>query len=354
MINENRLIQTFLNMVQIDSESGQEKAFAEYMVDLFKNLGYKVRMDKWWNVYVTIPGKGKPLMWNTHMDTVVPGKNIKPIVKDGSIFTDGTTVLGADSKAGIAGFVEAVRVLKEKNLSHRPIQIVLSGREEVGVPTANYIHSKVTQCIEPDRGTPIGEIITEAPFAQVFQINVKGIAAYATTSYTEGKHAIMAANYILSHVSFGNRDNYTTANIGIIQGGLMTSMVPENCTVKGNCYSFRKSSFNKFFKELQRVIQQADNIYGTTTNIEMLEYFGGFSLKKSDPLVRLADKAIRASGLVPDYKVYKAVTNANILNNLGIQTVLISTGVENQHTVNERISVDSLVSLTKILLHTVI
>lgn len=354
MINERRLIQTFLDMVQIDSESGHEKAFAEYMVGLFRDLGYKPRMDKWWNVYVTIPGKGKPLMWNTHMDTVIPGKGVKPIVENAYILTDETTVLGADSKAGIAGFVEAVRVFKEQSISHRPIEIVLSGSEEVGIPTANYIRSKVTECIEPDRGTPIGEIITQAPFAQVFQAHIKGKAAYATTSYNEGKHAIMAANHIISHVRFGNRDKYTTANVGIIQGGLMTSMIPEDCLFKGNCYSFKKTSFDRFFRELKQVMQQTDKIFGTTTTIEMLEYFGGFSLKKSDPLVRLADQAVRAMGLMPDYKIYKAVTNANILNNLGIKTVLISTGVENQHTVRERIKISSLISLTNILLNTVI
>lgn len=354
MINEKRLVQTFLDMVQIDSESGKEKEFAEYMMGLFRDLGFKPHMDKWWNVYVTIPGKRKPLMWNTHMDTVVPGKGVKPIVRDGSIFSDGTTVLGADSKAGIAGFVEAIRVLKENNLSHRPIEIVLSGSEEVGIPTANYIRSKVTECIEPDRGTPIGEIITQAPFAQVFQVHVKGKPAYATTSYDEGKHAIMAANHIISHVGFGNRDRDTTANVGIIQGGIMTTLVAEDCMFKANCYSFKKTSFDAFFKELNRAIKNADKLFGTTTTIEMLEYFGGFSLKKSDPLVRLADHAVKAAGMVPDYKIYKAVTNANILNNLGIKTVLISTGVENQHTVRERIKVSTLVSLTNILLNTVI
>ena len=341
-------------MVQIDSESGQEKEFARYMMGLFTQLGYKPRMDKWWNVSVSIPGRGEPLMWNTHMDTVIPGKGVKPIVKNGYIATDGTTVLGADSKAGIAGFVEAIEVLKERKIPHRPIEIVLSGSEEVGIPTTNYIKSKVKECIEPDRGTPLGEIILKAPYAQVFQVSITGKPAYATTSYTKGKHAIMSAISMLSKLPTGNIDEYTTANIGIIHGGLMTSMVPQHCTFKGNCYSFEKHSFDNFFVNLRDVVKASDKLSGTKSHIEMLEYFPGFSLEKSDPLVTLTKNAIKASSITPIFKVYKAVTNANILNNLGIKTVLISTGVENQHTVNEKVSIKNLSSLAEILLNTVI
>ena len=53
------------------------------------------------------------------MDTVVPGKGIKPVIKeDGYIYSDGTTILGADDKAGIAARFEAIRRLNEHLIEH--------------------------------------------------------------------------------------------------------------------------------------------------------------------------------------------------------------------------------------------
>lgn len=336
-------------MVTIASESGEEKEFALYMQEQFRKLRIKCWIDKYTNLYAEVSGNGKPLLMNTHMDTVPPGKNIRPVINNNYIYSDGTTVLGADSKAGIAAFLELAIHIKEKNIPHRPFVVCLSGKEEVGIPTANYIRSDIQECIEPDRGTPLGEIITEAPFAQVYEIIIKGKTAYATTSYKKGKHTIMAAAELLHTLELGDIDEDTTANIGMIHGGRVTSMVPELCVLKGNCYSFSKSSFDNFFSTLQRTIKKTDKAFGTQTSITMHEYFPGFSLSQNDPLAKLVYGAIKDANLRPKYKVYKAVTNANILNSLGIKTVLISTGVENQHTVKERISINSLTKLTEIL-----
>lgn len=55
------------------------------------------------------------------MDTVVPGKGVKPIVEDGYVKSDGTTILGADDKTGLAAMFEAIKVLKEKTSSTAPL-----------------------------------------------------------------------------------------------------------------------------------------------------------------------------------------------------------------------------------------
>lgn len=337
-------------MIQIDSESGNEREFAEYMVSLGHSLGLKTSIDKYNNVYIFVDGVGKPIMFNTHMDTVKPGKGIKPTVGNGYIYTDGTTVLGADSKSGIAALVESITILKEKNISHRPFVITLTCNEESGIPTADKIRSKVDECIVPDRGTPLGEVIIEAPFAQVFEVDIKGKSSYATTQFEKGRHAILAAVNIINSIPVGNFDNHSTSNIGIINGGIMTTTVPDRCYLKGNCYSFEKSSIEDFINQLESSVKKVDKQFGTKTKITYLEYFPGYKLSKNDPLVKYTWQTLKAAGVKPRFKTYKAVNNANLLNSVGIKSLTISTGGENQHTVNEKIKITVLEDLVKIFI----
>ena len=108
------LIDIFFNMVRISSESGEEKEFVSYLKDLFtKELKAKCSIDNYGNLIVKIPAKNttrtEPVLFGLHADTVKPGKNIEPILKDGIIRSKGETILGADDKAGIAELFEAIR-----------------------------------------------------------------------------------------------------------------------------------------------------------------------------------------------------------------------------------------------------
>jgi tripeptide aminopeptidase len=71
------------------------------------------------NVIARFPGtisNAQPIMMSAHMDTVVPGEGVKPIVDGDIIRTDGTTVLGGDDKSGCAVIIEVIRCLQEQNI----------------------------------------------------------------------------------------------------------------------------------------------------------------------------------------------------------------------------------------------
>jgi tripeptide aminopeptidase len=348
-INDKRLIKSFIEMVSISSESGHESDFAKYIMSEANKLDLETRRDKYGNVYIFFPGEGEPIMLNTHMDTVSPGRGISARVSGKYIVSDRKTILGADSKAGIAAMMEMIKTTKENRLHHHPVHITLTCNEESGIPTADKIVSNVGTCLVPDRGTPIGEIIIEAPYAQVFEVIIEGKTAYAPSNFNDGIHAIIAANLIIKSLPWGNIDKFTTTNIGLISGGEMTSMIARSCIFKGSCYSFNKNSLDNFLNKLHKVAKKTDLKVGTKTTIKMLEYFGGYKLTKTDPFVAMVKNAIEKSEITPKFKIYKAVTNANHLNQIGIKSVLISTGVENQHTVKERILIDSLIKTTKII-----
>ena len=103
-INEKRLTDTFLELVKIDSESFNEKNIQEVLASKLKALGCTVYVDNAGKKYNTnakgnvigfLPGtvKSKPIVLSSHMDTVTPGKSVKPVVKKDRITSDGTTIL---------------------------------------------------------------------------------------------------------------------------------------------------------------------------------------------------------------------------------------------------------------------
>jgi tripeptide aminopeptidase len=141
MINKERAINKFLELVQIDSVSYHERGVADYLINYFSELGYEVLEDKLsnekvplsnaGNVIVKIPGKGalasqETLILEAHMDTVEPGNGIKPSITENGkyVVSDGTTILGADDKAGIAQILEVEAVLRENDLSHPPLEFL--------------------------------------------------------------------------------------------------------------------------------------------------------------------------------------------------------------------------------------
>lgn len=145
MINKQRLIDTFLELVQINSESGKEQAIQQFLKSKFETLGVTVEEDNASvnkclganNLVCTLKATENmdnvdKVYFTSHMDTVTPGVDIKPQIKDdGYIYSDGTTILGADDKAGLAAILELVQTIKDQELSHGQIQFVITVGEEI-------------------------------------------------------------------------------------------------------------------------------------------------------------------------------------------------------------------------------
>lgn len=337
-----KLVKTFSKLVTIESESGNESKFANYLKSHLIDYVSKIEEDKWGNLYLYSMNYSfkHAIMLNTHMDTVSPGVGIKPILKNDVISSYGDTILGADSKAGIASFVELLKL--SSNIKMKPFVVTLTRNEESGIPTAQYLRPISKTALVPDRGSPIGEIILNAPYAQVFSVETKGKFAYAPTSYSEGKSALLAQTSLISRLKLGDLDNYSTANIGILTSGNSASMTPALSFMKGSIYSYHLKTLKKYISRLQTVVQAIDLEMGTRSLVTLVEYYPGFETSTKSDFVHQVQKAISSAGTKPIFAAHKAVTNANFLSSLGIETVLLSTGVKNQHTVDENISISDL------------
>jgi tripeptide aminopeptidase len=144
MINKERLVSNFMRMVEISSVSGHEGAFRDFLKNEFALRSLKVEEDEAGkllngesgNLLVKIPGSVElpPVLFAAHMDTVVPGTNIKAVRdRDEVIRSEGNTILGSDDKAGIAAILEAYDAIVENHIVHPPIELLFTVSEEQGL-----------------------------------------------------------------------------------------------------------------------------------------------------------------------------------------------------------------------------
>ena len=99
MIKEDRLVKTFCDLVQIDSPSDEEEEMAQDLTRRLSELGFEVLRDAHGNLIAREEGEN-PLLLSAHMDTVEPGRGIKPRVEGERIVSDGTTILGGMPRRG--------------------------------------------------------------------------------------------------------------------------------------------------------------------------------------------------------------------------------------------------------------
>jgi di/tripeptidase len=152
-INRDRLLNDFLELVQVPGASRQERQIADKIKSELAEMGLEAIEDdagskirgNAGNLIVNIKGnvEGAPtLLFGAHMDTVPLAVGVKPQIKDGYVVSDGTTALGGDNRAGVAEILEAVREVREHNLPHGDLKLIFSVAEEEGLLGAQRLDPK--------------------------------------------------------------------------------------------------------------------------------------------------------------------------------------------------------------------
>ncbi|MCK9477640.1 MAG: M20/M25/M40 family metallo-hydrolase, partial [Candidatus Muirbacterium halophilum] len=247
-----KVVENFMEMVKIDSESDNVKKFTDYIAQKFADLGGKIYKDEKSlkytktnapNIIVHFEGntKSSVIGLSAHVDTVVPGKGIKPVLKDGVITSSGDTILGSDDKSGIVAIYTAIKNIVDNNQKMRECYVILTVSEEIGLLGAKYLDKELIKNVENiivfDSGGAFGEVIVSAPSQNSIYAIVKGKAAHAGVEPEKGVNAIFAAACGISKLKLGRIDNETTCNIGIINGGKATNIVPDRVIIEGEVRS---------------------------------------------------------------------------------------------------------------------
>lgn len=356
MVNEKRVVETFLELVQIDSETKHEEKIAPFLKEKFQALGLEVEEDEAasttehaaGNLICTLPGTtdGETIYFTSHMDTVVPGQNVKPSIENGYIVTDGTTILGADDKAGIAAMIEAILVLKEQQIPHGPIQFVITVGEESGLVGAKALdRSKLKAAFgyALDSDGPVGDIIVAAPTQAKVRATVYGKTAHAGVAPEKGISAITVAAKAISKMPLGRIDDETTANIGRFEGGSQTNIVCDRVDILAEARSLVTEKMEAQVKKMKHAFEQTAKDMGTTAEVKVDIMYPGYKLDDGDLVVEVAKRALTNIGREPRLLKSGGGSDANIISGFGIPTVNLAIGYEEIHTTNEKMPIVELV-----------
>lgn len=373
MINKRRLVDQFKKMVEFDSQTYQEREIADYLKEELKKLGFSVEEDDaGYQLKKKIPGYGtavptgnvygflkgnsdsEPVLLSAHMDTVRPGIGKRAAEhEDGTITSEGDTVLGADDLSGIAAILEAVRVLKEQNIPHPDIEVLFPVAEEnygKGSQIFDYSRLKSKIAYVLDLSGEIGLAATAAPTLLSFEIHVIGKNAHAGFCPHLGINAIEIAGRAISRLKQGWVDEETTVNIGKIQGGKQTNIVPDECVVFGEIRSLKDERAMEEWEKLKHVFEEAAAMQEGHTEIFFEKQITAYEIDQEEEVVKRFKRACKAAGLTSlTQKTLGGSDNNHFVQN-GIRGIVVACGMNEVHTTHEYTTVEDLVKSTGLAL----
>ncbi len=363
MINEQRIVDLFIELVQVDSETKHEEKIAVVLKEKFTALGVEVVEDDAKektghganNLICTLPATKEgvdTIYFTSHMDTVVPGNGIKPSIEDGYIKSDGTTILGADDKAGLAAMLEAITVLKEENIAHGKIEFIITVGEESGLVGAKALDSSLVTAkfgYALDSDGKVGDIIVAAPTQAKVNATIYGKTAHAGVAPERGVSAITIASRAISKMPLGRIDEETTANIGRFEGGTQTNIVCDRVDILAEARSLIPEKMEAQVAKMKEAFETAAQEMGGRAEVDIKVMYPGFKFGDGDHVVEVAKKAVaniyRPSRLLQS----GGGSDANVIAGFDIPTVNLAVGYEDIHTTNEKIPVEELVKTSELV-----
>lgn len=356
MINKTRLLNDFFELLRINSPSKEERSLARVLKNKLAKLNLSVIEDdtgtkiggNTGNLIAHCQGNlptAPKLLLSAHMDCVQFCLGVQPHLSQGVIASDGTTILGADDKAGIAPILEALHTIAEQQIDHGDIQIIFTVAEEEGLYGSKHLDPALISadfgyCLDSS-GRP-GKIIVKAPGENNMIIHVQGKSAHAGLAPEQGIHAITIAAKAIAAIKQGRIDHETTANIGIIEGGVATNIIPASAILTCEARSCDESKLALQTKHMTDTFERIAKENDATTKITVKQSYPAYTLDTSSPVITTACKAMTKAGLTPELITSGGGSDSNFFNTYGIPCAVLSVGMTKAHTNEEFILEEDL------------
>ncbi len=346
----------FVRLASIPSPSGEERLVADFVTDYAAGLGFAVGEDNTapsgaasGNLVVRVPGRGagKPLALSAHLDTVPIDRAPSIICEHGVVRTDGQTILGADDKAAVAALLLLLRDLRVTP-PEAELELVLTAREEVGLLGAKAFDLSTLQAqimfVFDSSGLP-GSAVVAAPTHKLVTAHFQGVAAHAGMSPEDGRSAVLAAARAIVAIDQGRVDEETTANVGVVQGGSATNIVPDHCLLRAEARSRDDAKAAALVERMVAAIMLAATETGIDVEVSVDEHYHAYRhARKSLPL-RLAAAAAADAGLEFVPFESNGGSDANVFNSRGLPSLTLGVGYERVHSPHESMRLDRLVQV---------
>lgn len=356
LIKSNRLLTLFGELISFDSPSFGEREIGDFVTARLAQLGIAVDEDgaadiigaNCGNLYAYIKGELDlpPLLFCAHLDTVEPSRGKQMQVDgDGVITSVGETVLGADDCAGIAAILEAVTVLCESGLPHRPIEVLFTVAEEPYCPGAKAFDVSKLRSKEAyvfDLTGSVGDAAYQAPTIISFSAEFIGRPAHAGFSPELGIHAIKAAAHAVSEIPCGRLDDDTTLNFGRITGGTADNIVPERCTVTGELRSCSHERAVELLADVSEKMRRIADEHGAAVEITHKVNVRAYKTSLDCAAVKRFESACGQLGLTPRLYPTFGGSDYNHFAQFGIEGIVVATAMNNCHSTHEYTTVAEL------------
>jgi tripeptide aminopeptidase len=364
VIDQERLKNFLIELIKIDSLSRREYDVAMRLKREIEELGGSVFIDdagekvggNVGNVIAKFAGNrahAQPLLLSAHMDTVVPGEGIVPILDGDILRTNGKTVLGGDDKSGVAIICEVLRVIKDNQLPCGPIDVVFTICEEAGLIGAKcldigQLRARTGLVLDSDS---VGFLFTKAPAANRMEFRVFGLEAHAGVCPERGINAIKVAAEAIAQMQLGRIDHETTANIGVVEGGMAVNIVPNQVILKGEARSHSNEKLKAQTEHMQRCLEDAaarhsleldGKRYQARVESKIERDYDRMDVAESAPIVQLVHAAAKNLNLEVKTGATGGGCDANVLNQKGMVVANLGTGMREIHTVNEWLDLKDL------------
>lgn len=359
MVNEERMRKTFCELVEQYAPSKGEREVCEYLKKKLKALGAsKVVEDdagektggNCGNLIAVFNADtpGLPSIALTgHMDCVEVCKNIQPVLKDGVFRSAGDTILGSDDKAGVTAILEGLAQMKANYIPHGKITVIFTVQEESGLDGSRVIDPKYLKDVDfayvLDADGPAGTVYNAGPGQFKLFCTMHGKAAHAGIEPEKGVSAIAMMAHAVSHMKLGRIDDETTCNVGIIEGGIATNIVPETCSVKAEARSRSHEKLLAVVEDMKKAFQSAEEAFpGGKVELEVKEMYQAFVVGENEPALRLFRQAAGAAGFKVRVAASGGGSDANWYGVKGCPALLVGAGMTDFHTNNESLKEQDL------------
>ncbi|MBO5418819.1 MAG: peptidase T [Bacteroidales bacterium] len=397
-----KISERFLRYVAVDTQSDPESEsqpsaakelnLLKMLKDELNAMGVEASIDEWGYVMGTIPsncGKDVPAIgFIAHADTApdAPGDNIKPQIienYDGSdialkgveglflkvsefpelaqykgqtiITTDGTTLLGADDKAGIAEIMTAVEyIMEHPEFKHGEIKIGFTPDEEIGRGVVKFdvsrFGAKYAYTLD---GGQIGELEYENFNAAGASIRIQGRNVHPGTAKGKMKNAMLIGMELNSLLPVEQRPEYTSGYEGFFH---LISFKGEVETAN-LAYIIRDHDMELFEKKKETIRRCVDFInekYGEGTALLDLKHQYYNMRKEVEPHYHIIEKAVKAmemEGIKPKIQPIRGGTDGANLSFMGLPCPNIFAGGHNFHGKMEYVPLESMEKASKVILN---
>lgn len=350
-----QLQEEFCQLIKFDSPSWGEREIADCLKAKLEELGCQVQEDAAGrmghgtagNIYAYLPGTmaGEPILLSAHLDTVEPSKG-KAVRQEGDkLVSAGQAVLGADCVTGLVEILQGIRLVQASGRPYPPVEIVLPVAEETyceGSSLMDFSKVQARTSYVLDLTGPVGTAANQAPSLVSFRLTIRGRAAHSGMEPEKGIHAISLMAKVLGRLPQGHVDELTTCNVGLIEGGQMINIVPEQCTIKGEVRGFDHDLVMAAIDRLQAEIKECLQDTGAVWKFDYKVHIHCYLTRPEAQAVKRFQAACRMLGLPGTLTKTFGGSDQNVFSQHGLEGLVLSNGMYKMHTVEEYTTLEDL------------